>query len=545
MDDSNPRSDPRKISRLPAVRRVLPGRGLGYELASNGPGGRSPQVLKTADEMTRANENALHVSFDITNKCNLRCIMCHFTFDEVFHQPSSHMTPETFEKIAKQIQPHTTKLTLSAAYEPTASPYFTEILKISSDYGFLNIDFLTNGNSMSGKLIDQIVASKVADIYFSVHAARPDTYAHILRGGNLARVVENIKRLNEAKKKAQSTLPRIQFNIALMNSNIDELSEIIELAHECGATSVAFRHLIIFDGLEIKQESLSLSDRRLANSKIQSALEVAKRLGIKIFNSPDYFDTPMHDSHSQWTDWSAEPCAWSLSDDTAPPIGALDQPSGPVPPSRRPIDISGWALSDTGVHRIMIARDPMISDDLETVSDIGLVDIGPARFHNSTRNDVLTAFPTMHYGYRAGWSFKLTPVKMPDHSNEAMKIYAVAIGRNGKRAIIGSFDIRPSVVREPRNTAVRCDKPFNSIYIDSRGHVYPYPDCHTSKPFGIFDGRHFEEILFGPELNDLRCDLIEGVEPEMCINCPLFINREVNDDSTFKTHDDFSSEEYR
>lgn len=48
----------------------------------------------------------LKAIIDVSNKCNLRCRMCHFSFDNVFHQPARHMRPETFARIAASVLPH-------------------------------------------------------------------------------------------------------------------------------------------------------------------------------------------------------------------------------------------------------------------------------------------------------------------------------------------------------------------------------------------------------------------------------------------------------
>ncbi len=527
---------------LPQRPTVSPGRGTG--LAIFGPEIEyTPQVIKASDEASDLSGRKLHVSIDIVNRCNLRCIMCHFTFDEVFYQNAEIMSVERFKSIAESIRPYTSWLTLSAAYEPTTSPFFAEILRVSSELGFDNVDFLTNGNSLSAAAIDAILLGSVKQVCFSVHAARPETYAKILRGGDINRAVANIKRLVDKRNQAGKAYPQIQFNIALMKSNVDELSEIFTLAAECGANSVAFRHLIVFEGLDIENESLSRHDKRLANGQIQAALERAKALKLKIFNAPDYFALDTHEIHSQWTDWSLPQCERLVAGDTAEPIGNFDLPLDHIALPSGSVELSGWALSYGGLHRVVIARDAVDTDIEGYFCDEDLISIGDASFHNATRNDVMELFPGYHYNYRAGWSYKLTAAELPDI--DPLHIYAVAVLRNGGTKILGSRQVVRASMETGKTLFARCDKPFNSLYVDARGNAYPYPDCHTSHAFGVFDGQPFDQVWSSPAFVRLRRDLLAGNDPAMCVHCPLFINREVNDADTFASHEDFSSEAVR
>jgi radical SAM protein with 4Fe4S-binding SPASM domain len=155
---------------------------------------------------------------------------------------------------------------------------------------------------------------------------------------------------------------------------------------------------------------------------------------------------------------------------------------------------------------------------------------------------VIAAFPGRPLTWRAGWSFKLRGDGLPDGDHV---IKAVAIDRDGSKAVIGIRTIRKARRAEGSIPPLRCHKPFDSLYIDARGNVYPYPDCHTDQPFGEHKGQPFEAIWSHARLIELREQMVAGCAPEMCRRCPLFINQEVDVPETFAAHGDFSTEDRR
>jgi MoaA/NifB/PqqE/SkfB family radical SAM enzyme len=509
--------------------------------------------------------NSLDVLVDIVNQCNLRCIMCHFAFDEVFYRRPQVMSAATFASIAAKLRPYARRLTLSAAYEPTVSPHFAEILRICESYAFPEISFLTNGNHLPEDLAETIVGSGVTEVCVSVHAARPDTYRRIMQGGQLHVALRNVEQLRRLRDAAGRQRPRLQFNIALMKSNLTELTEIVELAARVGVESIAFRHLIVFEGLGTEEESLTRHDRRLTNAHIQRVLERAVALGIAVYNSPDYFEVEGVGVHSQAVSWGVDPhevTTLSRATDSLPSevrvssgsaspascsspgmLGNIDAPAEGSYWHGENIEVSGWALSPVGIRALHLKREAVPADPASAIGEDGLVELGMARFHNATRSDVVRTYPDRPYVYRAGWSYLLTR-SMIAGTRSCIVIRAVAIDSNGSSSIIGvrTLRVRGGSVGE---RAIGCRKPFDSVYVDAHGHTYPYPDCHTDKPFGSLLNQSLEEIWEAAPLSALRRELVAGGTPEMCRRCPLSINRKVDDDAFFEAHPDFSCADRR
>ena len=95
----------------------------------------------------------------------------------------------------------------------------------------------------------------------------------------------------------------------------------------------------------------------------------------------------------------------------------------------------------------------------------------------------MRAFADNRYAHRAGWSYALRRSALPPDGADGLTVHVIAKARNGNRLLIGKRQVSLSG-GDGAFCHVRCHKPFDSLYIDARAHVYPYPDCHTDQPFG-------------------------------------------------------------
>ena len=68
----------------------------------------------------------MQIELDITNRCNLRCVMCYHSFESTRRSKTVHMTPDDFARIAARALPHAHRLSLSLGNEPLMSPHFID-----------------------------------------------------------------------------------------------------------------------------------------------------------------------------------------------------------------------------------------------------------------------------------------------------------------------------------------------------------------------------------------------------------------------------------
>jgi MoaA/NifB/PqqE/SkfB family radical SAM enzyme len=510
-------------------------------------------LVDWAAELAPFEKHKLKVIVDVSNKCNLRCRMCHFSFDEVFHRPSQHMRPEMFARMAESVLPYAHTVILSAGNEPLASPWFSDILRICSGYDVPNLLFLTNAQLLNERIAETILQCGVTQVQVSADGSTRATYEYIRRGASFERLLQNLKYITARKEALHRTLPQLQFNVVLMQSNLEELENFVDLAEAVGVEWIAARHLLAMHGLNMESESLA-TDRERANHYFARFLRrVDRSRTVTVIEFPDFFDDyqmtlqpeeplvsppqfsdaippprPGLEGVTEQTEWVTEPSR------PAVPFGYVDLPAEAETQANNAIQFVGWALDDSGVARVSIEREPFASDPSDSINNLGLVEIGEAKIVNGSRPDVVRAFPLHPHNYRAGWTYELRGESICQEKTFRIVVHIIAHNLSGQCADIGSKIISFSG-HEDAKPYLFCGRPFDSIYIDSKGDVNPYPDCRPVKPFGSLSTGEasIRDIWFGKDFTELRQRIINRDPPPMCLTCAHFINRNVNDPEYF------------
>jgi radical SAM protein with 4Fe4S-binding SPASM domain len=215
-----------------------------------------------------------HLQIETTTACNLNCLTCPRS---IRIDKQEDMNFETFKMIYDQIKP--LRINLSGLGEPLASK---DIFKISS-YAFENgslVNFPTNF-TLANKHADRIIQSGISQIKVSIDAANPKTYFRIRGVEKFDEIVESIRALNRLKKRKGLRKPEIRFNIALMKDNINELTEIVDLAYRLNVGVIYFQDLVYIDLEDKKKEIVGGLNAENLKKYLSAAEKSAKNKGIK------------------------------------------------------------------------------------------------------------------------------------------------------------------------------------------------------------------------------------------------------------------------
>ena len=227
-----------------------------------------------------------YLILELTTRCNLRCLMCAINQDPRIRKGGEwygDLSFEAFENLSKVIS-KIRRIDLNGHGESLLSPHFVPILEKVKQHGAY-VGITTNALLMNEEIAEAIVANKMDEIIVSIHAATPESYARISRGGDLEQLITNIKALNRIKAREQTVLPVIKFNFVGMKGNIGELEELIRLACDLAVESITMLPLAEYDN--VKGEALETSD--LA-THIPNALEVAEGCGVNLLVPKIYLD---------------------------------------------------------------------------------------------------------------------------------------------------------------------------------------------------------------------------------------------------------------
>jgi MoaA/NifB/PqqE/SkfB family radical SAM enzyme len=231
----------------------------------------------------------IDLEIDVSNRCNIRCQMCYFSFDQTFYAKPVYMKAGDFEAIAERVLPHAKAAMLSLGSEPLISPEFTRILEVAARYRVPELGFYTNGLLMNDRIIDAIFANRVTLVAVSIDGATKETFESIRRGANFDLLLKNVRALTRRRAELGLVRPRVRFGVVMMRRNIEELPDIVTLAWRLGVEELNFFHAVIYDGLDIERESL-VHHKALSNEYLKRAKERAHDLGVKIVHNPSPFN---------------------------------------------------------------------------------------------------------------------------------------------------------------------------------------------------------------------------------------------------------------
>jgi MoaA/NifB/PqqE/SkfB family radical SAM enzyme len=258
----------------------------------------------------------LTLRLDIINKCNLRCVMCHYSDDAIFKRAAKRVTLDDFERWFATVHSGIREVMLSCGDEPLMSPYFSEIVEsITSRYPEVNVMFSTNAMLLDQRIARMIVKSGAAMVMMSIDGVQPQTLEAVRKGSRFERVIGNAHHLAELKKRVGSLRPHLVYNFVMMNRNLAEAPAFVEMASALGAHYVDFRLVVTS---EFFFEPSELCDTRPGRFNFfrRLTLEAAQRAGLPI-SIPPAFPVP------------EEPEEVPSADDLLAPFRALLQQAAP------------------------------------------------------------------------------------------------------------------------------------------------------------------------------------------------------------------------
>lgn len=236
------------------------------------------------------------VVMDLTERCNLRCVMCYFSVTDRLRFPpfdrelaeNGNMPLPTFERIAETYFPRAWRVALGCAAEPLIHREFAEMVRIAGRYRIPELWFPTNLLALNAAKAEAIVAAGVHTVAVSIDGMRAETYEKIRVGGRFAQLLERLALLNETRKGSRT---RLRFIFTWMRSNREDLQLLPAFAAEHGATEIDVRFVTPTVGVDNAAELLSGEDSAALNDELAAAAEGAVARRIKLAYYPG-FETP-------------------------------------------------------------------------------------------------------------------------------------------------------------------------------------------------------------------------------------------------------------
>ncbi len=183
-----------------------------------------------------------------TNICNLKCPLCP-SGNGSLKRKKGYMEFSLFKKLIDEIKEKTSMVVLWNQGEPFLNKEFLRMVKYASSQKLFTL-VSSNLNIMPSA--EEIIDSGLDSIIVSLDGVTQETYNQYRVNGSLEKVMENVKKLIKAKKKANSKIPYIRWQFLVMKHNENEISEIRRLAKEIGVDKLELKSIQIYSKEDIE-----------------------------------------------------------------------------------------------------------------------------------------------------------------------------------------------------------------------------------------------------------------------------------------------------
>ena len=210
----------------------------------------------------------IYVVFDITNKCNLKCIHCYSS-----NNKSELSTNEIFKIIEKLYETGVGLIDFGGG-EPLLRDDIFDILSYSKDVG-LYISITTNGTLLNKENIKNLKKLNIDHVCISLDGFKQETHDYIRnKKGTYDKVINSIK---YCKSEGIDT----QISTVIMKKNFNELKDLFNLLVNLNVDSwYVYDFIPAGRGHEIKNQQLTPKERQQLFSMLQE-FAVSSDISIK------------------------------------------------------------------------------------------------------------------------------------------------------------------------------------------------------------------------------------------------------------------------
>lgn len=246
---------------------------------------------KTSAEDISANRSCLNalpqsLYMDISNRCNIKCIICPYHWTDKDMTKGPLMPKELFFRVGRDLFPTARVVYLFGGGEVFLHPDWDEMFEFAGNWSFLPV-ISTNGMLLNDRRSQKLVEAGT-HLRISFDGAIKKTFNRIRQGADFDMVLNKISRLTKFRKShIASNRFCLRFSVTSFDENIKEAVKIVELASDLGIDEVIFHHLMV-DRNPLAGKELS-NFPELSDEMFTRALERGIELGIHV-NVPSPFN---------------------------------------------------------------------------------------------------------------------------------------------------------------------------------------------------------------------------------------------------------------
>lgn len=214
--------------------------------------------LKEIEKRFEIKDFPLNVGIEITNNCNLNCVMCN---NDKLTRPRGYMDMKLYKKIIDEISvmnPNT-RIWLDFYGEALLVGYkLYYMIDYAKKRGLTNVCINTNGTLLNYEMADMLLDSGIDFISIDCYGFSKESFESISIGANRDTVYNNIEYILKEKQRRNLENVIIEIKTMEMEQNKGEVDQIIDYWRERGAWTT-LRRLITWGGSveDVKHQELS------------------------------------------------------------------------------------------------------------------------------------------------------------------------------------------------------------------------------------------------------------------------------------------------
>lgn len=161
----------------------------------------------------------MHLDFEITTHCNLKCPFCPLQKMKVMPQ---HMELHLLSRVLDECVPlGTMACKLNWRGEPTVNPELPKFMETAKRKGIKELMINTNGLILNDRLLNAYT-NYLDKLIVSVDSIKPDVYRKLRVGGELDKVLKNIQQVLDYRKQHGKWRPVIRVQKIELAETADE-----------------------------------------------------------------------------------------------------------------------------------------------------------------------------------------------------------------------------------------------------------------------------------------------------------------------------------
>jgi len=188
----------------------------------------------------------LHMQFELTNYCNLRCPVCPVGV-KALERPPRPMDVDLFRRTLADVGPYLLTACLWVWGEPLLHPHLSQILRAIHEYPIFTL-LSTNGQNLDKeRVIQALLDSPPTHLIVAIDGLTDATNSQFRVGAKLKPILAGVHRLAELKRRRGQTLPILHMRFIVMKHNQSQVPQLQEFATRHGFDFLSYRTLSIID----------------------------------------------------------------------------------------------------------------------------------------------------------------------------------------------------------------------------------------------------------------------------------------------------------